>query len=111
MKQVFIVIIAIILLATGIVSCIQSTPATETSTDVPSLSENEVCAIVYNYLQSRVDTMTSSFRRVSIQNALPKARPHFNAVYIGNGQWSVNALGYGYDSDEEQWYFYYTGGK
>lgn len=76
---------------------------------VPSLSEEEACALVYTYLQSRIDEMAARAGCYA-QEALNKAAPHFYASYVGKGQWSVKALGFDYNTQKKDWHYYYVGG-
>ena len=111
MKRACITTISFAILVLGIIGCTSSAPTTVTPADVPSLSKNEVCAIVYNYLQSEIQGITFIGVSQGLQNAISNARSSCSTTYVGEGQWSVNALGYGYYSEEEKWYFYHTGGK
>ena len=111
MKRACITTISFAILVLGIIGCTSSAPTTVTPADVPSLSKNEVCAIVYNYLQSEIQGLTFIGVSQGLQNAISNARSSCSTTYVGEGQWSVNALGYGYYSEEEKWYFYHTGGR
>ncbi|MBN2463855.1 MAG: hypothetical protein JXB43_09700 [Dehalococcoidia bacterium] len=76
--------------------------ATPTKTDVATLTQDEVCALVYNYLENKINAMTHLSLRMSCLNTLNKARPDFHAVYQGKGKWTVAALG--------QWNLYEASG-
>ena len=62
--------------------------------DVPTRTQDEVCALVYNYLENKINAMTMLTLRMSYLNTLNKDRPDFRAVYQGRGKWEVAALGY-----------------
>jgi len=101
--------ILVILYALGLSGCW----ATETAKpvpakiDVPTLTQDEVCAMVYNYLEARASSVVI---RQPLLTALSKARPYFTATYQGNGKWQVSALGYGPKEKFTDWFFYYSGG-
>lgn len=84
--------------------------ADQVTVDVPSLSEKEACALVYNYLQSRIDEMAVRAGYYS-QKTLNRAAPHFYASYVGKGRWRVQALGYGYNTQERAWFYYPVDGQ
>ncbi len=110
MKSLHKPIILILFLIAGLVLAVGcGEPEPTQQPDVPSMSENEACAVVYDSLQSYVNEL-KTLLRISVQQTLNKARPSFHAVYIGKGQWEVKALGYGYLTADEKWYYYYTGG-
>jgi len=107
LSQVFAPVLLIVAIA--ITGCSNGQTGEPTPVDVPSISENEACAMVVNYLQVQINDLRK-VQRMAMQNTLSKAAPSFSATYVGKGQWRVEALGYGYDKDEEEWYFYYKGG-
>ena len=96
MKRYLIPILVIVVLALGLSGCratgiMKSVP---TETDVATLTQDEVCAIVYNYLESKAAATTLSFsKRLELVDWLGKARPYFRASYQGNGKWQVWAVG------------------
>lgn len=113
MKHFFscVLIFMLLLVTIATVGCSKDEePPSDIPPDIPSLSDKEVCAMVYNYLQYQVDDMAKG-PRMHMQSTLNKAAPSCRAVYMGKGRWSVNALGYGYNTQEEEWYYYYTGGQ
>lgn len=77
--------------------------------DVPTITQDEVCAMAYNYLEARA-SLVSSYRQ-SLLTTLAKAKPYFTATYQGKGKWQVSALGYGPKEEANDWYFYYGGGQ
>jgi len=73
-----------------------STPTqvpTKTEVDTPILQNDEVCALVYNYLYNINKAMTDITQRKVTLELLGVARPYFSAYYQGNGKWLVWALG------------------
>ena len=97
MKRYLIPIIVILVLALGLCGC-QTTGTTKpapTKADVATLTQDEVCALVYNYLENKIASVSVVPLRLSLLDALGKARPYFQAVYQGNGKWQVRALGGG----------------
>ena len=107
MKRYLIPILVILVLALPLGGC-QTTGTTETQVDMPTLGNDEVCALVYNYLQNKATAMTTRLYREHLLGVLDKARPYFVANYKGNGKWQVSALGRGVK--DEDWFFYYSGG-
>lgn len=99
LSQVFAPILLIVAIA--ITGCSNGQTGEPTPVDVPSISENEACAMVNNYLQVQINNMIKS-KRMSCQKTINEAAPYFSATYIGKGRWRVAALGYGYDTDEEK---------
>jgi hypothetical protein len=92
MKQYLIPILVILVLALGLGGC-QTTGITKpvpTKTDMPTMSQDEVCAMVYNYLENKGTAMTIFTQRMQFLDTLGKARPQFQAVYQGNGKWAVS---------------------
>lgn len=104
MKRYFIPILVILVLASGlVVGCgqeVRSTPVIQP--DVPTRTQDEVCALVYDYLETKGSLISAVPYRMDLLDALGKARPHFQAVYQGNGKWVVAALG--------QWNLYEASG-
>lgn len=78
--------------------------------DVAILTQDEACALVYNYLEARASSITTVNIRLNLLTTLSKARPYFTATYQGNGKWQVSALGYGPTEKSNDWFFYYPGG-
>ena len=100
MKRYLMAILMTVILALGVVvGCRQeATPVPTTSaTSVPTRTQDEICALVYNYLQNKAASMTVITHRMSLLDAIGIARPYFAATYQGNGKWQVRALGYGVD--------------
>jgi hypothetical protein len=119
MGRLLIITTVALTLATGITSCTALTPETKIPTsppeteipsDVPSISERESCAMVYNHLRAQIDDLKSGPLRIHMLDVLNEASSHFHANYIGKGQWIVKALGYGYNTYEEEWWFYFADG-
>lgn len=83
---------------------------TPDKTDLPSISHNEACAMVYDYLQTQINSMSPrALLLLQLQPVLTQAQPYFRATYLGKGQWSVSALGYDtnkYYFDGGLWYVY-----
>ena len=104
MKRYLIPILVVLVLASGLViGCEQEARRTPTiQTDTPTLHKDEVCALVYDYLENKITDMTISGLRRQYFGTLSKARPDFQAVYQGNGKWTVAALG--------QWNLYEASG-
>lgn len=94
MKRYLIPIVAMLVLASGLpVGCgQQATPAPTSTLDLPSLRSDEVCALVYNYFESRATAMNVR-QRMWLLDVLSQAKPYFWAVYQGNRKWQVSALG------------------
>jgi len=94
MKRYLIPVLVLLVLASGlVVGCGQEAKPTPTPTkDLPSLRSDEVCALVYNYLDSRASPMNVR-QRMWLLNDLSAAKPYFQAVYQGNGKWQVWGLG------------------
>ena len=87
--------------AVGDVQKYWTTPA-PIKPDVPTITQDEVCALVYKYLENKINAMTVFTLRMSYLNTLNEARPDFQAVYQGKGKWTVAALG--------QWNLYQASG-
>jgi hypothetical protein len=86
-----------------VIGCEQEARPTPTiQTDTPTLRSDEVCALVYNYLENKITAMTVYGKRMQYLDTLNKARPDFRAVYQGHGKWTVAALG--------QWNLYEASG-
>ena len=104
MRRYLIPVMAILALASGLlIGCGAEAGRTPTTqTDTPMLQSDEVCALVYNYLENKITAMTVFARRMQYLDTLSKARPDFQAVYQGNGKWTVAALG--------QWNLYEASG-
>lgn len=98
-----------LVIASGLViGCGQEARQTPTiQTDTPTLRSDEVCVLVYNYLEARASLVSSIGLRQPLLTALAIARPYFTATYQGNGKWQVSALGYGLK--DEDWVFNYGG--
>ena len=99
MKRYLIPILVILVLALPLGGC-QTTGTTETQVDTPTFRNDEVCALVYNYLEERTTSVSAISapairRRMNLLDQLGKARPYFKAVYQGNGKWQVSAIGCG----------------
>ena len=107
LSQVFALIL--LLVAISITGCSNGQAEEPTPVDVPSISENEARAMVTNYLQIQSNDLIKALS-IRMQKRLNEAAPYYSATYVGDGQWRVAALGYGYNTDEEEWWFYYKGG-
>lgn len=81
------------MLSMGLEGCSTATESTNTQPDTPILGSDEVCALVYNYLENKVALVSTVPYRMNLLNVLGMARPYFQAVYQGNGKWQVRALG------------------
>ena len=94
MKRYLIPVLVLLMLASGlVVGCGQEAKPTPTPTiDLPSLRSDEVCALVYNYLESRATPMNVR-QRMWLLNDLNAAKPYSRAVYQDNGKWQVRGLG------------------
>ena len=121
MKRYLMAILITMILALGVVvGCRQeATPVPTTSdTSVPTRTQDEVCALIYSYLESRVTTMSHVPYRMNLLKVLDIARPYFRAVYRGSGKWEVWALGCTIDSSyrvtgysyDGSWNFYEASG-
>ena len=117
-----VIIIAVVtVVSLGMSSCSSSSPSStsslwnptsptaESPVDTPSFGESEIRAMVRDYLQLQIDRATK-YARHSFSSTLAEAAPKFTATYSGNGEWRVQGLGYGYNSDDGQYYYYHTGG-
>lgn len=96
MKRYLIPVLVLLVLASGLlIGCGQGARPIPTPTiDLPSLRSDEVCALVYNYLERQVTAMTIGLdRRQLLATQLGQQRPYFTASYQGNGKWQVLALG------------------
>ena len=82
------------------------------------MSEDEACALVYNYLETQAEAAIGGPKdfcyhwRMQFLDTLGKARQQFSAFYQGNGKWRVSALGKGSEvvDGENKEYYYYGGG-
>ncbi len=110
MKRYLILILVMLVLALPLSGCwaTETTKPVPTKTDVPTLTQDEVCALVYNYLEAKATSMSASAVRQQLFTLIGEARPYFTATYLGNGKWQVSALGYGLK--DKDWFFYYSGG-
>ena len=86
----------------------ESRPAPTIQPEVATLTQDEVCALVYNYLNSKATSMTDIQKKIEVLSNLATAKPYFAANYLGNGKWQVKALGFG--NNEGHWVFYYNAG-
>jgi hypothetical protein len=101
------VFVSILLAAIAVTGCSNGQTEEPTRADVPLMSADEACALVNEYLQSEIDRLSSMTKtlHMATQSWLIEARPNFHADYMGAGRWSVEALGYVYDSQKEEWSF------
>ena len=113
----------VLLLLSGIVGCSKKDEPFETPAS-SVISEDEACALVYNYLETKAEAATGgvgpglrppalcSYWRMQFLDTLGKARQQFSAFYQGNGKWLVSALGKGSEvvDGENKEYYYYSGG-
>jgi len=86
------------ILALGMaVGCRQeATPTPTTSaTSVPTRTQDEVCALVYTYLENKANLVSPLAYRMKLIDTLSKARSYFTAKFESNGKWQVSALGLG----------------
>jgi len=74
--------------------------ARPTQPDIPTITKDEACALVYNYLENKSNAMTVLTLRMKFLDMLDEDRRYFSAVYQGKGKWQVSALG--------QWSLYET---
>lgn len=109
MKRYLIPILMILMLAMGLGGCSTATEPTKTQPDTPILGSDEVCALVYNYLENKIAPVSVVPYRMNLLNALGMARPYFKAVYQSNGKWQVQALGCAIDSRYKVTSYAYTG--
>jgi hypothetical protein len=95
----FVLILALLVVLSTATGCLGSTPW---------ITEDEASAIVYDYLQSRVNDTEDSAERLERQRTLGEARPQFQARFLENGQWLVLALGYheSYTPIGGEWFVY-----
>ena len=105
----YLIPILVILLALGLSGCwaTGTTTPVPIKTDVPTISQDEVCALVYSYLEARASSVSSIYIRQPLLTSIGIARPYFTATYQGNGKWQVSALGYGLK--DKDWVFNYGG--
>ncbi len=68
-------------------------PTMPANSDRPTISTNEACALVYSYLEVKINAATVRTYRASTLEWLSQARPQFSATYLGKGQWQVKAVG------------------
>ena len=79
------------------------TPPVPTKKDVPTLTQDEACALVYNYLEARASSVSPIGIRQPLLTALAIARPYSTATYQGSGKWQISGLGYG--QKDGKWVF------
>lgn len=77
----------------GLTELVRPTPTIQP--DVATLTQDEVCALVYNYLETRASSVSSIGIRQPLFSALTIGRPYSTATYKGNGKWQVSAMGLG----------------
>jgi len=87
----------------GLVGCSTGIESTQTAPDTPVIGNDEACALVYNYLENKVSSMSAVPYRMNLLDILGKAKPYFQAAYHGNGKWQVSALGYGVDINLDEY--------
>lgn len=109
MKRYLIILVVMLMIALPVSGCsaINTTETMPTKVDEPTLTQDEVCALVYNYLEARASSVSAIGIRNPLLKALVIARPYSTASYRGNGKWQVSALGYGLK--DEDWVFNYGG--
>ncbi len=98
MKRYLVVVLMTVLLALGVIAgCSQeATPVLTTSaTSVPARTQDEVCALVYTYLETKVNLISPLAYRMKLTDTLSKAKSYFTAKFESNGKWQVSALGLG----------------
>ncbi len=100
MKRYLMTILMILVLASGLaVGCGQtdqlSTVPTTSAPSVATRTQDEVCALVYNYLEAKANLVSPLTYRMKLTDTLSKARPYFTAKFENNGKWKVSALGLG----------------
>jgi hypothetical protein len=113
MKKLLVLTLVLLLLS-GIVGCSKKDePFVPPTSSV--MGEDEACALVYNYLETRAKAAIGgvgpaypppancSIWRKQFLDTLVEQRQKFSAFYQGNGKWLV------YD-DEHKDYYYYGGG-
>ncbi len=106
MKRYLMVILMAMILTLGMAAgCRQeATPAPITSaTSVPTRTQDEVCALVYTHLETKVNLISPLAYRMELTDTLSKARPYFFAEFEGNGKWQVWALGYSVDINLDEY--------
>ena len=94
-KRYLIPILVILVLGSGLViSCGQeASPTSTTQTDTPTLGSDEVCALVYDYLENKATATTIIIRRRELLDWLAECRPLFTATYQTGGRWQVRGVG------------------
>lgn len=92
-------VIVLLVVLSALTGCLGSTSL---------ITEDEASAIVYDYLQSRVNDTEDSAERLERQRTLGEARPQFHARFLRDGQWTVQALGYheSYTPIGGEWFVY-----
>jgi hypothetical protein len=92
-------VIALLVVLSALTGCLGSTSL---------ITEDEASAIVYDYLQYRVNDTEDDAERLERQRTLGEARPQFHARFLENGQWLVLALGYheSYTPTGGEWFVY-----
>ena len=73
----------------------QTPPPAKTEVDTPIFRNDEVCALVYNYLDNKATSMTDITQQKVTLFLLGEARPYSIANYQGKGKWQVLAVGIG----------------
>ncbi len=88
-------ILVILVSAFSLSSCLASgtTKPANTIADMPTLTQAEVCAMAYNYLENQADAMTVYGNRLSILDFFSSDKQYFTASYKGNDMWQVLAVG------------------
>ncbi len=116
MKRYLMAILVTVILTLGVVvGCRQeATPVPTTSaTSLPTITQDEVCALVYTYLETKVNLISPLAYRMKLTDTLSKAKSYFTTKFESNGKWQVSALGLGvqinldeyketFNSDERQ---------
>ena len=85
----------------------EASPIPAIQPDMPTLTQDEVRALVYNYLEARASLVSPIGIRQPLLTALATARPYSTATYKGDGKWQISGLGYGLE--DEDWVFNYGG--
>ena len=104
MKRILILLlVSSLFLGLGGCQTTGTTKPAPTKADVATLSQDEVSALVYTYLENKVALVSAVHLRLKLLDTLGKARPYFQAVYQGNGKWQVSAIGYGVQINLEEY--------
>jgi hypothetical protein len=95
-----------LLLAIALLAGLASTGACLSNTKL--IIAEEASALVYDYLQIRVDNTEDDSARWERQATLTEARTQFDARFLSDGQWLVQALGWDetYTHTGGEWYVY-----